>query len=86
MSKKQNKIFELLDELTICQFWHDGYCDHYSFWMDIVDIYPDIDKKTAFKYIEEWEKAGKFHIAKEKAMKKIEQENKYFNSIKGGNE
>ena len=30
MSKQQREIFALLDELTIVQFWHDGYYRYIS--------------------------------------------------------
>ena len=45
MDERQKEIFELMDESVKVQIWHDGYCDHYVFWMDIVDIWPDITRE-----------------------------------------
>ena len=67
-----------MDESVKVQFWHDGYCDHYVFWMDIVDIWPDVTRKEAIRYIEKWEKTGRFDIAKKKAYKLLDQEDELF--------
>ena len=78
MDERQKEIFELMDESVKVQIWHDGYCDHYVFWMDIVDIWPDITREKAISYIKKWEKAGRFAIAKKKAHKLWDQEEDYF--------
>ena len=46
--------------------------------MDIVDIWPDVTRKEAIRYIEKWEKTGRFDIAKKKAYKLLDQEDELF--------